>query len=74
MTRRAYLGGRVLTMDATDRVAEGFITSGGRVEAVGHDAELRGLLDGADVVDLGGRWWYRGSWTPTAISSSPRFI
>ncbi len=55
MTRRAYLGGRVLTMDATDRVAEGFITSGGRVEAVGHDAELRGLLDGADVVDLGGR-------------------
>ena len=56
MTRRAYLGGRVLTMDASDRVAEGLITSGGRIEAVGAYAELRDMIDaGVEVVDLNGR-------------------
>ncbi len=43
-------------MDASDRVAEGLITSGGRIEAVGTGAELRDMIDaGVEVVDLNGR-------------------
>jgi len=42
-------------MDGTDRVAEGFITSGGRVETGGCDGGVGGLLDGADPADFAGR-------------------
>ena len=52
-----YLGGPVLTMDAESRVAEALGMAGGRIAAVGSEAEVRawGEANGARVVDLEGQ-------------------
>ena len=54
--RILYVGGPVLTMDATNRVAEALLTEGDRIVAVGRAADLRRLADGgARTVALDGR-------------------
>lgn len=51
-----YRGGTVLTLDGKDRVAEAVAVRGGRVVAVGSDAELASLSGPATrVVELQGR-------------------
>jgi predicted amidohydrolase YtcJ len=51
-----YLGGPILTMDASNRVVEALLIDGDRIAAVGSEAELRGRA-GPDtpVVDLQGK-------------------
>jgi len=54
--RILYVGGPVLTMDSTNRVAEALLTEGDRIVAVGSAADLRRLADGgARTVNLDGR-------------------
>jgi len=54
--RVLYVGGPILTMDATNRVVEALAVDGERIAAVGTAAELRRWADeGARVVDLKGR-------------------
>jgi predicted amidohydrolase YtcJ len=54
--RRAFLGGKVLTMDSRDTVAQGVVVADGRITAVGADADLRQSLSSEDeVVELDGR-------------------
>ena len=51
-----FLGGRVHTVDAADTVAQAVAVSGGRIAAVGADAEVRGLVGPKTrVVELAGR-------------------
>jgi predicted amidohydrolase YtcJ len=51
-----YLGGSILTMDASNRVVEALLTDGERIAAVGSEAELRRQADpGTPVVDLQGK-------------------
>ena len=53
---RILLNGVVLTMDANDRVAEAIAIDGGRIVAVGSNADIRKMAGaGTDIVDLGGR-------------------
>ena len=52
----ALVGGRLLTMDAGDTVADALAVDGARIAAVGTDEEIRELVDdGTEVIDLGGR-------------------
>jgi predicted amidohydrolase YtcJ len=52
----AFLGGRIVTMDARGRVATGLVARGGRVVAVGDAREIdAGLPADADRLDLEGR-------------------
>ena len=54
--RTLYVGGPILTMDASNRVVEALGVNGTRIAAVGSEAELREWREnGARVVDLGGR-------------------
>ncbi len=55
--RVLYVGGPILTMDASDTIAEAMLTDGDRIVAVGDADEVREILGGrsAEVVDLGGR-------------------
>lgn len=54
--RRAFLGGKVLTLDPSDAVASGVVTQAGRIIAVGDADTLRRGLDGDDeIVELDGR-------------------
>lgn len=54
--RQAFVGGRILTMDAKDSVAEALLLEGDRIAKVGSDAEIRASLDGSTTVtDLHGR-------------------
>ena len=51
-----YLGGPILTMDASNRVAEALLTDGDRIAAVGSEADLRQQAGpGTSVVDLQGK-------------------
>jgi predicted amidohydrolase YtcJ len=51
-----FLGGRVHTVDAADTIAQAVALSGGRIAAVGADADVRGLVGPkTEVVDLRGR-------------------
>jgi predicted amidohydrolase YtcJ len=50
------LNGRVLTVDATDSIAQAVAVLNGKILAVGSDAAIRPLAgDGTTVIDLGGR-------------------
>ena len=52
----AYLGGRIVTMDARGTVADGLVARDGRIVALGDSAALeRALPQDAEVVDLAGR-------------------
>jgi predicted amidohydrolase YtcJ len=54
--RVLYLGGPILTMDATNRVVEALLVEGDRIAAVGSDAELRDRAGRKKrIVDLQGR-------------------
>jgi predicted amidohydrolase YtcJ len=54
--RVLYRGGSILTMDATNRVAEALLVEGDRIAAVGSDAELRGRAGRQNrIVDLQGK-------------------
>lgn len=54
--RTVYVGGPILTVDATDRVAEALGIEGDRIGAVGSAAEVRAWAgEQARVVDLAGR-------------------
>lgn len=56
MTVRAFLNGRVITVDAGFAVAGAVLTDGDRIAAVGATETVRDLAPaGADIVDLGGR-------------------
>lgn len=51
-----FRGGSVHTLDAARRRATAVAVRGGRIVAVGHDADVRDLIGtGTDVVDLAGR-------------------
>jgi predicted amidohydrolase YtcJ len=53
---RILVNGRILTVDAQDRVAEAIAIRGGRILAVGTTAEIERLAGPAtDRIDLGGR-------------------
>jgi predicted amidohydrolase YtcJ len=53
---RAFINGRVITMDADETITEAVLVRGGRIEAVGTSATIQaGLNDGDEVVDLAGR-------------------
>ena len=48
--------GKVITVDSTDRIAEAIAISGGRIVAVGTNAEIRASIGPkTDTVDLAGR-------------------
>ena len=54
--RTLYVGGPILTLDASNRVVEALGVNGTRIAAVGSEAELQEWREnGARVVDLGGR-------------------
>jgi predicted amidohydrolase YtcJ len=53
--RTLFVGGPIVTLDASDRVVEALLVEGERIAAVGTEAELRARAAGARVVDLGGR-------------------
>lgn len=53
--RVVYRGGEVITLDPTDRVVSALATEGSRIVAVGDDAAVAPWLDGARIVELGGR-------------------
>jgi predicted amidohydrolase YtcJ len=49
-------GGKVVTVDELDRVAEAVAISGNRILAVGSDTEIAAFIDGAtEIVELSGR-------------------
>jgi len=51
-----FLGGRVHTVDARDTIAQAVAVRGGRIAAVGADADVRALVDSKTrVVELRGR-------------------
>ncbi|HEY7287756.1 MAG TPA: amidohydrolase [Vicinamibacterales bacterium] len=53
---RVLINGRVLTVDASDSVAEAVAMSGGRIVAVGSTADVRGWVGpSTEVIDLRGR-------------------
>ena len=53
---RVLINGQVLTVNATDSVAEAVAITGGRIVAVGSTAEIRSWIGGStDVIDLRGR-------------------
>src|SRR5262245_3180823 len=47
-------GGAVVTCDAQDRIAEAVAIRGGRIVAVGDEADVRAAAGAARVIDLGG--------------------
>ncbi|MBW2282669.1 MAG: amidohydrolase, partial [Deltaproteobacteria bacterium] len=55
--RVLYVGGPILTMDASNRVVDALALDGARIAAVGNESELRAWAEqnGATVVDLAGR-------------------
>ena len=54
--QQLFINGNVLTMDADNRIVEALATRDDRIEAVGSTEEIMALaLEGAEVVDLGGR-------------------
>lgn len=56
MTGLLLHGGRVVTLDADDRVADAVAIAGDRIAAVGRAAELRArMAPGTPEIDLGGR-------------------
>lgn len=48
-----YLNGRIVTLDARERIVEAMAVEDGRIVAVGSNDEIRAL--GGEVVDLGGQ-------------------
>ncbi len=53
---RVLINGQVLTVNATDSIAEAVAIAGGRIVAVGSTAEIRSWIGGStDVIDLRGR-------------------
>jgi hypothetical protein len=53
--RTLFVGGPIVTLDASGRVAQALLVEGERIAAVGGEAELRARAAGARVVDLRGR-------------------
>ncbi|MBW2416890.1 MAG: amidohydrolase family protein, partial [Deltaproteobacteria bacterium] len=55
--RVLYVGGPILTMDASNRIVDALALDGARIAAVGDESELRSWAEqnGATVVDLAGR-------------------
>jgi predicted amidohydrolase YtcJ len=48
--------GRIITMDARDRVVQAIAVTGGRIIAVGSDKQIQALATaGTQIIDLGGR-------------------
>jgi predicted amidohydrolase YtcJ len=53
---RLWRGGKVLTLDRSNRIAQAIATAGERILAVGSDAELAPLVGpGTETIDLAGR-------------------
>jgi len=51
-----YLGGKIVTVDRRDSIADALATKGDRIVAVGSDADVRGLAGRSTrIVHLGGR-------------------
>ena len=56
MSQRLYLGGTILTLDATNSLAEAVLVEGGRIVAVGDLAEVEAAASpDAERQDLRGR-------------------
>lgn len=54
--KRAFINGQVLTMDATNRIADAVVIDGGKVIAVGSLEEVQPYIDDAtELTDLGGK-------------------
>ena len=66
----ALVGGRLVTMDEARPQASALLCRGGRIVAVGEEADVTALAGpNCRRLDLAGRVACRGSWTPTATWS-----
>jgi predicted amidohydrolase YtcJ len=56
----AFRGGRVVTLDARNTVAQAVLVAGNRIAAVGTDAEVAAMAPAAEKIDLAGRVLFPG--------------